>query len=427
MAINLTKVLTQIQNRISDSATTARDLNKLIAAANRINNSGTQVLTYQSTGHLPSLADSNYIGVIARVTSDNVFGDSDGRYYYASGTDSGWRGFKTTQDSAEALIEAPASGGGGGSEPTIQSRNVIGSVKGYTLPGVSYPTMNTYSYTSDGNASTLSSFPNFFPGVSSPMYATASASDDTYGYTLGAFTPGSPGVETYTRFPFANEDAATALGMTAAPSRVAGTYFGHGSFSGTHVYIAGGYTPNWPTNGNAISKFAVASVPGVTATDVGDLNANRSHGSGQMASSEDDAYIAAGLNPGYAQGIDKISYSSDGNATDHGDLTVANTYGHGHTNSETHGYVHGGQSQPTTQNRIEKWPFASAANASDVGDLTGVAQYTHGTSSTTHGYRAGGSPNINIIDKYDFSSDGNATDVGDLQGTDNGYTGGVQN
>ena len=58
MAINLTKVLTQIQNRISDSTQSDLDLNKLIAAANRINNSGTQVLTYKSTGHLPSLADS---------------------------------------------------------------------------------------------------------------------------------------------------------------------------------------------------------------------------------------------------------------------------------------------------------------------------------------------------------------------------------
>ena len=150
MAINLTKVLTQIQNRISDSTQTDRDLNKLIAAANRINNSGTQALTYQSTGQLPSLADSNYIGVIARVVSDNVFGDSDGRYYYASGTDSGWRGFKTTQDSADALIEAP-----GGAAAAPSGSHVQGTAYGFKTggePSPNYNVIDRYSFTSDGNA-----------------------------------------------------------------------------------------------------------------------------------------------------------------------------------------------------------------------------------------------------------------------------------
>ena len=41
------------------------------------------------------------------------------------------------------------------------------------------------------------------------------------------------------------------------------------------------------------------------------------------------------------------------------------------------------------------------------------------SSSTTHGYTAGGAPSTstagtNVIDKFDIASDGNATDVGDL-------------
>ena len=39
-----------------------------------------------------------------------------------------------------------------------------------------------------------------------------------------------------------------------------------------------------------------------------------------------------------------------------------------------------------------------------------------GTSSTSHGYVAGGNPpaGINVIEKYSFSADGNSSDVGDL-------------
>ena len=149
MAINLTKVLSQIQDRISDPATSDRDLNKLIASANRINNSGVQVLTYQSVGQLPSITDSAYIGVIARVTTDNIFGDSDGRYYYASGTDSGWRPFSTAQDSDEAAIAAP---GPGAAPSTTQVQGTAYGFKAGGEPPAHYPVIDRYSFTSDGNA-----------------------------------------------------------------------------------------------------------------------------------------------------------------------------------------------------------------------------------------------------------------------------------
>ena len=65
---------------------------------------------------------------------------------------------------------------------------------------------------------------------------------------------------------------------------------------------------------------------------------------------------------------------------------------------------------------IDKFSFATDGNATDVGDLTVGRQTGAGSSSTTHGYSAGGyGPGTsNIIDKFPFSTDANATDVGDL-------------
>ena len=254
MAINLTKVLTQIQNRISDSATTARDLNKLIAAANRINNSGTQVLTYQSTGQLPSLADSNYIGVIARVASDNVFGDSDGRYYYASGTDSGWRGFKTTQDSADALIEAPASGGGAASATQAQG-TAYGFSAGGDQPASSPAARNEierFSFTSDGNATDYGDLT-----VVRGSYA-AGVMSTTHGYAAGGY--GTSNSNVIDKWPFASAANATDVGNLAIAR-----YGMAGQMSETHGYAVG--QANVPS-GNYIDKWSL-SVDG-NASDIGD-------------------------------------------------------------------------------------------------------------------------------------------------------------
>ena len=68
-------------------------------------------------------------------------------------------------------------------------------------------------------------------------------------------------------------------------------------------------------------------------------------------------------------------------------------------------------------NNIQKFPFSSDGNGTDVGDLTQSRNNSQSaSSSTTHGYTAGGTGS-NVIDKYPFSSDANATDVGDLTNT----------
>ena len=67
---------------------------------------------------------------------------------------------------------------------------------------------------------------------------------------------------------------------------------------------------------------------------------------------------------------------------------------------------------------IEKFAYASSSNGADVGDATISRGSQMASTSTTHGYVAGGynswPTQLNVIEKYSFTSDGNATDVGDL-------------
>lgn len=132
---------------------------------------------------------------------------------------------------------------------------------------------------------------------------------------------------------------------------------------------------------------------------------------------------AIGPNNIALQSIDKINFTSDTNATDQGDLLAAFCYHQG-TSSSTHGYTAGGlQGTPpsSASNVIQKFAMSSAANATDVGDLI-AAQCSPGNGggamSQDNGYYIGGwgpgTPGIrNSYEKFPFSSDGNATDVGD--------------
>ena len=163
----------------------------------------------------------------------------------------------------------------------------------------------------------------------------------------------------------------------------------------------------------------------VSATDVGDVTGvGRSHMSGQ--SSETHGYISGSghVTQPINITIDRWSFASEGNATDHGDLAVASGQGTGQS-SETHGYHSGGNNGPqggghTYLNNIQKFAFASTGstnNATDIADLTVARTCYTGSSSSTHGYSAGGGGPTpggdNTIDKFSYATDINATDVGD--------------
>ena len=164
------------------------------------------------------------------------------------------------------------------------------------------------------------------------------------------------------------------------------------------------------------------------STDVGDVVIGRNHHSGQ--SSKTDGYISGSYEQGpVTLAIDRWSFSSEGNAVDHGDLAVQSGAGTGQS-SETHGYHSGGlASSGGYRNNIQKFLFATSGtnNATDIADLLVARAVYAGSSSTTHGYSAGGNTggvNFNTtIDKFPFATDSNATDVGDCDTSTSGSAG----
>ena len=141
-----------------------------------------------------------------------------------------------------------------------------------------------------------------------------------------------------------------------------------------------------------------------------------------------DIAVFPGTAYGYGMGggnninvIDRFSFTSQSNATDVGDCTRYYYNPHTGSSSSTHGYAAGGDdgsNGPYSHNVINKVQFVATADATDVGDLTLARYSSAGASSSNHGYAAGGRTaaptNVDNIDKWTFASDANATDVGNL-------------
>ena len=143
-----------------------------------------------------------------------------------------------------------------------------------------------------------------------------------------------------------------------------------------------------------------------------------------------DPDTSANVNSGnYINNINKFPFASDTDGSaDVGDLFLVVGFASSNQQSTTHGYTAGGYGYPPgVVNTIQKFPFSSFTTGTDVGDLIpdgapspnspGRRAYMSGSSSTTHGYGAGGEPPgnaINQIQKFAYASDGNSTSVGDL-------------
>ena len=136
------------------------------------------------------------------------------------------------------------------------------------------------------------------------------------------------------------------------------------------------------------------------------------------------AYHSGGYGSGIGNGdtidiIDRVSFTSDGNATDNSNLSQRTAYCAG-TSSETYGYTCGGNTypgSPSWYDRIHKFQFGTTNNATDIANLSAARYQPAGTMSSTYGHVHGGdiaSSYINVIDKFPYASDANATDHGDL-------------
>ena len=170
-----------------------------------------------------------------------------------------------------------------------------------------------------------------------------------------------------------------------------------------------------PTEVEYIEQISFASDG--DSTDYGNLDVASSTGCGHNSS--DYGYKSGGRNLSGDSAMDNIQkflFASSGDATTVGDLAVAKRGPHSGQSSSTYGYKPGGGESGADRASIEKFSFASDGNSTAVGVLTVERSNTADSSSTTHGYSAGGYvvPHTNEIDKHSFSSDENASDVGDL-------------
>ena len=248
----------------------------------------------------------------------------------------------------------------------------------------------------------------------------------SYGYTSGGHYNGSQ-LNVIDKHSFTTDGNATDVGdLTAIRTS------GSGISGTTHGYTAGGRGPSWPPQLNSIEKFSFSSDG--NAVDGADLLTANSETAGQ--SSTTHGYVSGGNLSPHSNVIQKFSTVSDANATDVGNLTVGRKGCQG-VSAPTYGYTAGGGSP--YQNHIDKFPFASDSNATDVGDLSNPRASGACTSSTTYGYMGGGDdpstpPGANSIEKWSFASDGNATSHGNLtrevygccgsSSTSHGYTAG---
>jgi hypothetical protein len=186
-------------------------------------------------------------------------------------------------------------------------------------------------------------------------------------------------------------------------------------------YTSGGRsTPTSATN--VIDKFPFAS--GGNATDAGDLSVARAAQGGN--SSQVSGYSSGGITTVtvpyvFTDTVDRFPFTSFTTATDVGNLVQATGFiRSGSQSSTTHGYTTGGNIPPTpsdtSTNAIQRFPFqASFATATDVGDLVATKSDSYGSSSSEHGYSAGGLPTSIIrIERFDFAAVGNSADVGVL-------------
>ena len=139
-------------------------------------------------------------------------------------------------------------------------------------------------------------------------------SAELYGYSSGG-SDGSNTSNEITKFNFSTDGNATVVAYFVAPNSS-----GVGASGRDYCYVAGAAATN------VIQKFAYAS--DANATDVGDLySANGTPtnaidtGGAHCSSSTTHAYRAGagGGNP-IPTGIDRWSFSTDGNATDVGDM-----------------------------------------------------------------------------------------------------------
>ena len=303
----------------------------------------------------------------------------------------------------------------------VQPWALQGTIKGWAMQGAAHinassiETTQTYSYTSDGNST---SHANLASGRSNSSFGTGIASP-THGYCMGGNNDTVNATQKQTdKFSLTSTTTAVDIGdLIEAGDRACS------QTSETKGFISGGSSGG---NVGRIESLTYASDSFAGRTN--DLITARHALVGQ--SSETHGYASCGHSGAYSNQIEKFSLSTDSASTDVGDATVAQ-HSACSASSTTHGYIAGGYiggGAPGNQNVINRFAFASDGNATDWGDMTQGKRHLAGSSSTTHGYVAGGlsGSTVNVIEKWAYASNAGGIDVGDLLSTNEQMAGNVQ-
>lgn len=315
---------------------------------------------------------------------------------------------------------------------SISNSSFQGTVSGYTaggldVPGATVNTIDKYSLAASANATDVGD-------LVTPRRSVGGSPSKTHGFLWGGWSGGGGQID---KWPFASDTNATlyATMVTAQQGR-------KGTSSQTHGYITGGWLA--PLGGDAVGRdmerFAFYS--DLPSQFVGQLQVGSNSGMGHTSFINATGYHSGGnlLNyptiPNPVTAIQRYPFSSEVTSKNVGTLSQGRNSGGG-TSSTEHGYSAGGDTEPANPsggwtlipvNTIDRFPFSTEANASDVGDLS-VARTAEGSASgTAHGYASGGrappaNTTTNVIDRFPFAASANASDVGDLTQARWGQTG----
>jgi hypothetical protein len=248
--------------------------------------------------------------------------------------------------------------------------------------------------------------------LSQNSHAGASAQSETQGFVAGGGNPTN--VAQIEKFDFASNTTASDHGDLVAAKRAT-----MGTNSRTKGYAMGGYIA---AHTSSIYSYSLAS--SASSASHGGLLSSISNQSGTGGSSLTHGYRASGSvsHPTPITQIDRFAFDSNVTANDHADLSVASQYACG-CSSATHGYSAGGyrgtQINSAISAAIDKYSFSSQTTAVGHGNLSVARTVTSTSSSTTHGYVAGGTttvpvPYSSVTDKFSFASNTTAASHGNL-------------
>jgi hypothetical protein len=234
-----------------------------------------------------------------------------------------WNGYVSTNiiEKFPFATEGDATDTGDLTSPRDVQTSASSGTHGYISGGQNAPLnlniIDKFNMTTDDNATDVGD-------LTEEMWRVSGASDvgAAYGYAYAGET--GSGVSDTNKFSFASDGNATVVtGVTFTHPSGYNRRGGVGANSTTHAYQLGAET-NMQALSNDVVKFPFAVENAVSS--VGELIKSKAE-TGHGNSSTTYAYHSGGATPGFTNIIEKIDFSSDGNATDVGDLAISRKRG----------------------------------------------------------------------------------------------------